>query len=63
MDFNRLYFDHQLSLIRARNAGTSELRRDHQSNATRIATQIGREQCRLGATAACAWMTSAARAI
>ncbi|HTM96309.1 MAG TPA: hypothetical protein VL100_10915 [Croceibacterium sp.] len=63
MDFNRLYFDHQLSLIRARSADTNELRRDHQRNAASIATRIGREQGRLSATAACAWMASGEAAL
>jgi hypothetical protein len=42
MDLNRLYVDHQVSLIRPQDAGTAELRRGHAAG--------------LGAAAACAWV-------
>jgi hypothetical protein len=59
VDLNRLYFDYQLSLIRAQEAATSELRQGHESEAARIAGCIGNRQTRLGAAAACAWMARA----
>lgn len=59
MDLNRLYFDHQIELIRADGAGTAEGRRDHEFAAAQIAGRIGLRQARLGAAAACAWMTHA----
>jgi hypothetical protein len=55
MDFNRLYFDHQLSLIKAREATTGEARRRHEADAARIAGCIGHKQTKLGAAAACSW--------
>jgi len=59
MDLNRLYFDHQVSLIEAEKASTSALRRDHESEAARIAAVIGHKQVNLGAAAACAWIARA----
>jgi hypothetical protein len=59
LDLNRLYFDHQLSLIRAREAATADLRRDHESEAALIAGRIGDKQRRLGAAAAGAWEQAA----
>ena len=59
MDLNRLYFNYQLSLIKAQEAATSEARRGHESEAARIAGRIGHRQAKLGAAAACAWMARA----
>ena len=59
LDLNRLYFDHQLLLIRAQEAATPALRRDHESDAARIAGRIAHRQGLLGASAARAWRPSA----
>ena len=59
MDINRLYFDHQLSLIKVMEAATPDLRHGHESEAARIAGCIGHKQTKLGAAAACAWMARA----
>ena len=61
MDLNQLYFDHQITLIRADGATTPEARRDHETDAAQIAGRIGLRQARLGAAAACAWMANARR--
>ena len=61
MDLNKLYSDHQVTLIRADRATTLEARRGHQSDAAQIAERIGLRQVRLGAAAACAWMAHARR--
>lgn len=61
MDLNQLYFDHQIQLIRADGAVTSEARRSHEHEAAQIADRIGQRQARLGAAAACAWMAHARR--
>jgi hypothetical protein len=55
LDLNRLYFDHQLSLIKAQEAVTSAQRRDHESDAASIAGRIAHRQGLLGASAARAW--------
>ena len=55
MDLNRLYFDHQLSMIRAARSPTCDLRRDHVLHASHIAGRIGNAQRALGAAAAPAW--------
>lgn len=55
MDFNRLYSDHQVALIRARIASSPRLRSEHCAEAARIAGQIGTRQARLGAPAARSW--------
>ena len=54
MDLNQLYFDQQISLIRAQESPTSELRHKHESEATRIDDRIRQLQHKLGAAAACA---------
>ena len=59
MDLNRLYFDHQVSLIRAEEAATVASREGFESEAARIAGRIGHKQARLGAAAACAWIARA----
>ena len=56
MDFNQLYFDHQISLIRADEAQTPCLEDGHRREAAAIAGRIGERQNKLGAGAACAWM-------
>ena len=55
MDLNRLYFDHQLSLMRASRSATCDGRRRHVSRALRIAGRIGSAQRTLGAAAAMDW--------
>lgn len=55
MDLNRLYFDHQLSLMRASRSATCGGRRRHVSRALRIAGRIGFAQRSLGAAAATDW--------
>jgi len=59
VDLNRLYFDYQLSLIKADEAATADLRQGHEVEAARIAERIGQKQTRLGAAAACAWIARA----
>jgi hypothetical protein len=61
MDLNQLYFDHQIAVMRAGSALSCELRRDRQSDASLIAGRIGCMQRALGAGAARAWETLAAR--
>ena len=55
MDLNRLYFDHQLSMIRAARSPTCDSRWVTLSNALQIAGRIGYAQRALGAAAAPAW--------
>lgn len=55
MNLNQLYFDHQMSLIRADGANTPCLRQRHEHHAAQIAGRIGRLQSTLGAEAACSW--------
>ena len=55
MDLNKLYFDHQIALMRAGSAGPGELRRDRQFDASLIAGRIGCMQRSLGAGAARGW--------
>jgi hypothetical protein len=40
MDLNRLYFEHQLSLIRALDAGDGEAREDYHAEADALASRI-----------------------
>lgn len=40
MDLNRLYFEHQLSLIRAHRAGDSDAREDYHAEADALASRI-----------------------
>ena len=56
MDLNQLYFDQQMSLIRAQESATPEQRREHESEAMRIDRRIRHLQGKLGAAAACALM-------
>jgi hypothetical protein len=55
MDFNRLYSDHQVLLVKARRAATYGLRRSYEIAASDIAILIGFAQRSLGAAAARAW--------
>lgn len=55
MDFNRLYFDHQLLLMRASRPGTDLARRTHEASARTLAADIAAFQRRLGAGSALAW--------
>lgn len=57
MDFNRLYADHQVLLVKARRAPTYGLRRSCEIAASDIAIRIGSAQRSLGAAAAQAWET------
>lgn len=59
MDLNQLYFDHQISLIRADAADTPRLAHGHQREAASIAGRIGGRQDALGAGAAGGWMRHA----
>ena len=56
MDLNKLYFDHQVSLLKARRAQTPALRHGHQAEAARLAADIWQGQNALGAAAACGWV-------
>ena len=60
MDLNKLYFDHQIALMRAGSACSDKLRRDRQFEASLIAGRIGCMQRSLGAGAAPSWETLAA---
>jgi hypothetical protein len=55
VDLNRLYFDHQLSAMRATAMPTAILRREAEQAAATIARQIGCFQNALGAAAAPGW--------
>lgn len=54
MDLNQLYFDQQISLIRAQESATPQARREHERQASRIDACIRHLQAGLGAAAACA---------
>ena len=56
VDFNQLYFEHQISLIRAEAAETPCLAQGHRVAAASIAGRIGDRQHALGALAAGGWM-------
>jgi hypothetical protein len=60
VDLNRLYFDHQLLLMKARGAHSSARRLEIQIEASDIAERISRSQRRLGAAAAPQWQLLAA---
>ena len=60
MDLNQLYFDHQITVMRAGAAQSDALRRDRQFDASLIAGRIGCIQRALGAKAARAWETLSA---
>ncbi len=55
VDLNRLYFDHQLLLMKARDARSSVRRLEFQIEASDVAGRISRSQRRLGAAAAPQW--------
>jgi hypothetical protein len=55
VDLNRLYFDHQLSLMRASRSRTSDAPCGEALRASRIARRIGCVQRALGAGAAPGW--------
>ncbi len=59
MDLNQLYADHQLLLMRARQALSSEARRGHEIGASLVAGRIGCIQRALGAAGAAVWETMA----
>ena len=59
LDLNQLYSDHQVAIVQAQRAPSVGLRQAHQTDAIGLAGQIGREQIKLGAAAACAWLASA----
>ena len=56
MDMNQLYFDYQVSLMRAQSAATARLRRSHEIEAAQMADRIRNRQVKLGAAAACTWL-------
>jgi hypothetical protein len=55
VDLNRLYFDHQISIMRASRSATFAGRERHAWRASRIAGRIGCAQRALGAAAAPGW--------
>lgn len=61
MDLNFLYFQHQLSLIRAGTASTDEFRARHFAIAERIGSRIRSYQFTKGAAAAFSWSANANR--
>lgn len=60
MDLNRLYFDHQLLLMKARDAHSSVQRLELRIEASDVAGRISQSQRRLGAAAAPRWQLLAA---
>ena len=60
VDFNQLYFEHQISLIRADAARTPCVEQRHRVAAASIAGRIGDRQHALGALAAGGWMRQGA---
>jgi hypothetical protein len=62
VDFNRLYSDHQLLLMRAERAPSRALRLSREVAASHVAGRIGCMQRALGAAAAPAWESLAAPA-
>jgi hypothetical protein len=60
MDLNKLYFDHQIAVMRADGAVSFAFGRDRRSDASLIAGRIGCVQRALGAAAAEGWETLAA---
>lgn len=59
MDLNKLYFDHQLLLIRADGSASRNRRAECEIGASRVAARIGCVQRGLGAGAASGWETLA----
>lgn len=55
MDLNKLYFDHQLLLMKARRPATQQVRSEHLTAARAIAGRIAGFQHGLGATSARGW--------
>lgn len=55
MDFNQLYFDHQVLLMRADDASSDGAQHQHAFDASLIAGRIGCMQRALGAGAAPLW--------
>lgn len=55
MDLNQLYFDHQISLMRAAAAFDGRIRAAQESNALNIAARIEHHLRSLGARAARRW--------
>ena len=60
MDLNKLYFDHQILIMRACDAEPGDVRSVHETGARRIAGSIGSIQRRSGAPAANGWEALAA---
>jgi hypothetical protein len=60
VDLNQLYFDHQVTLMRAHGAPSDDLQRGHWQDASLIAGRIGCMQRANGATAAPSWEDRAA---
>ena len=56
MDLNQLYFDHQISLMRAAGAGCDRLRLLHHNNALAIARRIACIHRDSGARAVGGWL-------
>ncbi len=59
MDLNRLYFDHQASLIAADRTCSDDKRSAHLLSAAAIADHIAAAQAALGAEASAWWSTPA----
>jgi hypothetical protein len=55
VDLNRLYFDHQLLLIKAQHTRSSVRRLEFRIEASDVAGRISRSQRCLGAAAATQW--------
>ena len=55
MDLNQLYFDHQILLMKAQRAPSSNARASFEATASAVACRIGRAQHVLGAAAAPMW--------
>jgi hypothetical protein len=59
VDFNKLYFDHQLLLMKAQQAPSSGPRCGFRIEASAVARRIGASQQSLGARAARQWQALA----
>lgn len=55
MDLNRVYFQHQIAIMRASAAPNSRIRTLHRSRATAIGEKIANIQRKLGAGASVTW--------
>jgi hypothetical protein len=60
MDLNKLYFDHQVLVVRARHAAPGKARSSYETGARRVADSIGSIQRLSGAPAAMGWELLAA---